>query len=101
MLDRKKDVATALLMAKSRVAPLQTVTLPRLELIGAVLATRLATFLIKTLKSFQQTINVTFWTDSTVAVHWIRGAPSQRQQFVGNRMSEIQLSFDKNRRLLN
>jgi len=58
---------SALVMAKSRVAPLKTLTLPLLELMAAVIGSRLAKHLQKELKID----HVTLWSDSQIVLHWL------------------------------
>ena len=73
--------------SKTRVAPLQQMTLPRLELMGCLLSARLA-------KSIGDALSLQFptlyWSDSQVALSWISKTPSALKQFVGNRVQEIQ-----------
>ena len=59
-----------LIAAKSRVAPLKQLTIPRLELQAAVLASRLA----KTIQEESRIkfSDVMFFTDSTIVLAWIR-----------------------------
>ena len=52
---------TTLVMSKTRVSPLKTVSLPRLELMAAVLATRLAKFILSLIKC---QCKVPLWSDS-------------------------------------
>ena len=78
----------SLVASKSRVAPLKKMTLPRLELMGAVIGARLANNLMTTLKLEPNQIRM--WTDSMITLHWICSSAQKWKQFVANRVTEIQ-----------
>ena len=81
--------AVSLVMAKGRVAPLKQISLPRLELLGCLLAARLIVFVRKALRLSDVT-PCFCWSDSMIALGWIRASPRKWKQFVANRVTEIQ-----------
>lgn len=65
------EVHTHLITSKSKVTPQQPLTIPRMELNGAVLAARLAKWVTQQLRiKIDQTY---FWSDATVVLYWIHG----------------------------
>ena len=80
--------SVSLVMSKGRVAPLKRLTLPRLELLGCVMAARLVRHVHRALRLTSETRCVC-WTDSMIALGWIRGRPQRWKQFVANRVREI------------
>jgi len=79
-----------LITAKARVAPLRSVTIPRLELCSALVLAKLMAK-VKTAMNINNSKGCTCWTDSAVALAWIRGISSQWTTYVSNRVSEIQI----------
>ena len=77
-----------LVAAKSRVAPLKQLTVPRLELQAAVLASRLA----KTIREESRIHfkSVHFFTDSTITLAWIKSPSRAFKPFASARVGEIQ-----------
>ena len=79
---------SAFVISRARVAPLKKVTLPRLELLGALLCARLISYVKRELK-LDASFDHFCWTDSTVVLAWIKSDPSRWKTFVSNRVTEI------------
>ena len=81
-----------LVSGKTRVAPLKKISIPRLELLGAVAAVRLAASVQESVRfKFQKKY---FFTDSTAVFGMIRGESAALQEFVGTRVGEIKSKSD-------
>ncbi|XP_028413247.1 uncharacterized protein LOC114536094 [Dendronephthya gigantea] len=77
---------------KTKVAPLKPITVPRLELMAAILGLRLAQNIIRTLEIPVQT--VLFFSDSKDVLWWVRGCGRDFRPFVANRVGEIQMETE-------
>nr|XP_023021145.1 uncharacterized protein LOC111509606 [Leptinotarsa decemlineata] len=83
-----EETKVCLISAKTRVAPLKELSIPRLELQAEVMANRLSQLRRKELEI---PINRTFfWSDSRCVLNWIRGDGKNYKPFVSHRMGEIQ-----------
>ena len=77
----------AFVMGKSRNAPIKTVSIPRLELQGALLAAGVDLAVRKELNF--EVERVVFWTDSMITLNYIHNENRRFQTYVANRVGEI------------
>ena len=86
-VNKDGDVHCALLMSKGKLAPIKSVTVPRLELQAAVLAAKVDALLREQMSL--QLISSVFWTDSELVLKYIVNESRRFQTFVANRVSCI------------
>lgn len=74
-------------LRKSKVSPVKAITIPKLELYGALLGARLYKKIVNSRRlSFD---NIYFWTDSTIVMGWIHMSRHSLKTFVQHRVTEI------------
>ena len=82
------DQSSHLLMSRFRVAPIKPkMSIPRLELMSALVGARLYEFL-RNIDALGR-LRVEFWTDSEVVRHWLKSGPAVLRTFESNRVREI------------
>lgn len=86
-------VITQLIAAKTKVAPIKQLSIPRLELNGAFLLTKLMIVVQNALNlNIEKT---TLWTDSKIVLDWLSSHPRKWPTFIANRTSEILNEFKR------
>ena len=76
-----------LIMSKTKVTPVRTVTIPRLELVGALMSVRVSSFLRYELSIGDY--NEYFWTDSRAVLGYVRSETKRFHVSVAKRVQEI------------
>ncbi|XP_062538332.1 uncharacterized protein LOC134206617 [Armigeres subalbatus] len=85
--DVNGTIHVRLLSSRSKVAPLRSQSIPRLELCGALLLSQM----YETVRnSIKMPVPTFFWTDSTCVLRWIAAPPTTWTTFVANRVAKIQ-----------
>lgn len=88
--DSNGNGSVYLLMSKTKVAPVRTrLTIPKLELMGAVLLTKIFSHIVLCLQKSIVLDTLHCWTDSQIALAWIKTPPHTLQTFEANRVSQI------------
>lgn len=87
LVDDQNRIYCTLVMAKSRVAPLKPITIPRLELTAALVSAKIGDFLQKELEYDE--MKIFYWTDSKVVLGYIANDARRFHVFVSNRVQQI------------
>ena len=82
-----EGVSVTLVVGKARVAPIKSISIPRLELTAATLAAKTSKFVLQELD--HSDIEVYFWSDSMTVLHYIRNKATRFKVFVAHRVQQI------------
>ena len=83
----KSNNTVKFIMAKTRPAPVKSVTLPRLELLAAEVASNLVHYVKSTLSSVCDIVSVDMWSDSKIVLCWLES--NKNDCYVQNRVNKV------------
>ncbi|XP_075154241.1 uncharacterized protein LOC142227692 [Haematobia irritans] len=86
-VDTGESVQTHLMVSKTKVAPIDPLSLPRLELCGAVLLSQLTKHVLNDLPIHGYELFL--WCDSSITLGWLSKPPHTWKTFVANRVAKI------------
>ena len=87
---RSGEIKIRFVTSKSRIVPMKkTVTIPRLELLGNLLLSRLVVSVTSAVEDELSIINKCCFTDSQVSLAWVKADNKELKTFVQNRVIEI------------
>ena len=89
---RDRNYACSFIIGKSKVAPKKQLSIPRLELCAAVVATRLARLVVREHGLVLE--RVVFWSDSTTVLAYLRDTSKRRPAFETHRIKLIRKLTD-------
>ena len=91
LVNSRGQIHCCFVMGKSRVKPLKSaVTVPKLELTAATLATKVNKVITRELEGRLKINSVTYWTDSMIVLKYIANEVRRFVTFVANRVAVIQ-----------
>ena len=93
-----ESIETMLICSKARIAPLKrdTLTIPRLELLGCLILARLMQKVKLAITNDLEVSETRFYSDSKINLHRIKGLQREYKQFTENRIAEIRTKSSPN-----
>ena len=88
-LEHDDGVCMRFVAAKTRVSPLGSVMIPRLEPLSALLLAKLITSVQRAIENQVNLDGLLCFTDSKVYLYWIKGYSQEWKQFIENRVKTI------------
>ena len=88
------EIKTFLIASKTKWSSLKSGTIPRLELVAALLAARLSESVERSLGEVVRGSHL--WSDSAIVLSWIRSHTANNGQFIQRRLLEIRELTDVN-----
>ena len=85
-------VTTRLVMSKPKVTPLKAISVPRIELMAAIVGLQIADTASQNLGIPKE--KRVFWSDSLDVLYWVRGRSRRFKLFASNRVGEVQTKTD-------
>uniref|UniRef100_A0A914W2D1 CCHC-type domain-containing protein n=1 Tax=Plectus sambesii TaxID=2011161 RepID=A0A914W2D1_9BILA len=82
-----QGVTIYIICAKSRLGPINKMTIPRMELMAALIGMRLTKFITQQIQIKAR--EITLWSDSKCVLGWIASKSETLPKFVNNRIREI------------
>ena len=92
-VDTEDKICVSLVCGKSRVSPLKTVTIPRLELTSAALSVKIGALIKEELS--QDLLKDFYWSDSNITLGYIMNDVRRFRVFVANRCQKIRSYTEK------
>ena len=90
-------IRVSLLVSKTKVTPLKKLSMPRLELLSCVRLSKLLNEVLHIVTKRICVNNICCWSDSEVALCWIKGKEKSWRPWVENRVVNIRKVADRDR----